>query len=136
MRQRSAERFVFIWLVLIALLSSAGACGGGGDDDDDAAGDDDDNDDDNDDDAGTALTYENFAKGFFETYCLYCHVAPLDEDVPFVLDSYDAVLEQLDEIRLQAVELKSMPPDFTPGDFPTDSEREKLGEWIDAGAPE
>lgn len=133
MRPRSAERFVLIWILLIAFLSAAGACGGGvGDDDDDAMGDDDDADD----DAGTTLTYENFAKDFFETYCLHCHVAPLDEDVPFVLDSYDAVVEQLDEIREQAVELKAMPPDFTPGDFPTDSEREMLGEWIDAGAPE
>ncbi len=130
MRQRSWHRFLIVWAALVALLSAFGACGGGG-------GDDDDDDDSNaDDDGATAPTYENFAKGFFEEYCLHCHVAPLDEDVPFVLDSYDAVVEQLDEIRTQAVELKAMPPEETPGDFPTDAEREKLGEWIDAGAPE
>ncbi|MCL4235999.1 MAG: hypothetical protein KJ042_15940 [Deltaproteobacteria bacterium] len=138
MRQRSVERFGLVWILLVAFISAVGACGGGGggDDpstgsgsaDDDAAGDDEDDE--------TPLTYENFAKDFFGDYCLHCHVAPLDEDVPFVLDTYDAVVEQLDEIRIQAVELKAMPPEETPGDFPTDAEREKLGEWIDAGAPE
>jgi uncharacterized membrane protein len=95
--------------------------------------------------AGTALTYDNFAKGFMESYCTQCHSselvgtermgAPSFHD----FDSYFGIVgvaDHVDETSAggPAAMNRGMPP--AGFDAPTDAERLMLGEWIACGLPE
>ena len=88
---------------------------------------------------GTDLTYENFAQGFFEDYCLSCHSSSVTgndrndapEDVNF--DTLAGILAEADEID----SLAAAGPDSTNkempdggGAKPSDNERRQLGEWL------
>lgn len=85
------------------------------------------------------LTYENFASGFFDVYCLRCHSAGVTgllrlgapADVNY--DTYEDVSAFLDLIRDRAGTIGDMPP-FGP--FPSAEERAMLLNWIDCGAIE
>jgi len=90
-----------------------------------------------------ATTWENFAEGFFETYCWECH-GPGD-----ALRDYSVLAEVMTEansIRCGTAPVGSMlegcagePPagQFPIGtNLPADEERAMLVEWIEAGLPE
>lgn len=93
---------------------------------------------------GSTLTYDNFASGFFASYCTRCHSSTLVDDerngAPRTLN-----WDTLDDIR-------SVPPErldavaaagprransFMPPSDPVPSrlEREQLGEWLSCGTP-
>lgn len=91
----------------------------------------------------SALTYSNFAMGFFEKYCNRCHGgtvtgaarngAPADH----VFDTRADIFTNKGHIDEEAaagptVVNKAMPPS---GTAPTDAERRQLGEWLACGAP-
>ncbi|MCP4250258.1 MAG: cytochrome c [bacterium] len=88
--------------------------------------------------ACTDLTYENFAAGFFDSFCTRCHSSALSgadrNGAPAGLDwdQLDVVRENLDRIRVRATELNTMPPSEP---RPEDDERTALAEWIGCGAP-
>jgi hypothetical protein len=87
----------------------------------------------------TTDTYDNFARGFFSSYCLRCHsstlvtptermLAPpgLDWDVPASIDT--------NAMRIrQAVGVIQFMPFNEP--FPACEERRRLVNWIDVGLP-
>ncbi|MCZ7584832.1 MAG: hypothetical protein M5R36_16705 [Deltaproteobacteria bacterium] len=135
MTRRFGWYFIFAVLAAVFGIVGVSACDGGGSDDDvDELPADDDVDDD-DDGLPENPTWENFAENFFQTYCVRCHQDPPINDAEFPLETYEDVLPQLTDIKLQAVVSDEMPADDE-GPLPSDAEREKLGEWIDAGAPE
>jgi uncharacterized membrane protein len=92
---------------------------------------------------GTALTYENFAAPFMETYCTSCHSSELrgaarmgapsfhDFDTLFGIK---AVWQHVDETSAAgpAATNTGMPPESP---YPTLEERKQLGEWIACGMP-
>ena len=89
------------------------------------------------------LTYDNFGKGFFESYCLRCHSskvvgdaragAPTDHNFDTVGDAR-TVAEHIDKLAAAGPggTNTSMPP---AGSAPSEAERRKLGEWLACGAP-
>lgn len=146
---------LILLLLMVAFCLQWAACGDlnlADDDDDDTAdgtppeSDDDATTDDDaatdDDSSGTDLTWENFAEDFFHDYCRDCHRNPPEEGAPYSLETYDEVFPKIGVIRYHVVDLRDMPPleddddDDKSDDYPSDSERQKLAEWIDAGAPE
>jgi cytochrome c5 len=95
-------------------------------------------------DGGTALTYDNFAGDFFDSYCTRCHSSELmgaDRMGATVDHDFDTrngayfVSDHIDELAGSGPDATNrfMPPD---GDEPTDAERAKLSEWIACGCPE
>jgi uncharacterized membrane protein len=87
--------------------------------------------------AGTTLTYENWAQGFFGAWCQRCHGAAVEDrdGAPraYVFDTHDQVVALQDRIFLRsAAENATMPPG---PDDPPQEERDKLAEWIACGAP-
>ncbi len=81
-------------------------------------------------DGSGAVTWDGFARGFFETYCWACH-GPGDAVRDFSL---------LEEVRAEAETIAAGVGDGTfpigDGPKPTQLERERLVEWIDLGTPE
>jgi uncharacterized membrane protein len=87
---------------------------------------------------GTALTFDNWAVGFFAGYCNSCHSVNADDrkgaPVAYVFDTYDQVDALRERIFLRsAADNVSMPPG---PDDPSEEERWMLAEWIACGAPE
>ena len=90
------------------------------------------------------LTYANFGQAFFASYCQRCHAstvtgaarmgAPSDHTFDMVQD-IQLLAEHIDELAAAGPNAfnTEMPPD---GAKPTDSERNRLGEWLACGAPE
>jgi cytochrome c5 len=128
-------------LAIAALLGSALACG-----------DSHDHDDDHDESAAVGeatgatcddtLTYDNFGKEFFASYCLSCHSsklsgatarsgAPSDHNFD-TLQGIQANIDHIDETTAAGPSATNtaMPP----GGGPTLEERTKLGQWLACGA--
>ena len=96
---------------------------------------------------GSALTYDNFAAGFFTTYCTTCHAsdltgldrhgAPSDHN----FDTLQGVIDELDHVDEaaaagpDAVNTVMPPEDDAVNDVPSEEERFDLGEWLACGAP-
>lgn len=78
----------------------------------------------------SGLTYENFASGFFSSYCIRCHSQTPQNGAPFSLATYNDVFPRLSRIRVKVYVEGSMPPS-TPK--PTADERSKLNTWIQEG---
>ncbi len=91
--------------------------------------------------APLADTWENWAlPDYFQPYCIGCHPG----DSPRDFTDYDVVVENIEHIRCgSAPEVirgcdGHIEPGHLPigeGPFPTDDERWRLVEWIDAGMP-
>ena len=86
---------------------------------------------------GTELTYDNWASGFFGTWCNRCHSVNAEDrkGAPraYVFDNYDQVFALRDRIFLRSAAANDTMP---PGpDDPPEEERDKLAEWIACGAP-
>lgn len=86
---------------------------------------------------GTALTYENFGKGFIDAYCQSCHGSNADDRLgapgEYIFDTAEQVQKHADRIFARsAADNDSMPPG--PEDPPAE-ERERLAEWLACGAP-
>ena len=87
-------------------------------------------------------TYEDFAKGFAESYCTRCHSsektgderqgAPLDHD----FDTEAGFLKHADHVDERAAAgpdaVNTLMPPSNPK--PTEAERRKLGEWLACNA--
>ncbi len=93
----------------------------------------------------STVGWSNFAREFFESYCVECHDSSLRgaerQGAPSAHDFDSLVLtrtipaDHLDEVAASGplATNRSMPPtDPTP----TDEERRKLGEWLACGMPE
>jgi cytochrome c5 len=89
------------------------------------------------------LTYENFGRDFFESYCTRCHSSELSGSdrhgapVGYDWDDIEAVRAHTDLIDKMAAAgpdatNMSMPPTDP---RPTLTAREQLGEWLVCGAP-
>jgi uncharacterized membrane protein len=94
----------------------------------------------------STLTYDNFGSLFFTTYCTSCHSSDLDgidrhgAPADHNFDTLAGVLaeaEHIDEWAAAGPDVVNtfMPPS-TADDFPDESERLDLGEWLACGAPE
>ena len=93
-------------------------------------------------DAST-LTWDNFGKGFMDSYCVRCHSTTLTgaarqgahSDHNF--DSAELVSDEIDHTDEQAAAgpdaVNTRMPIGAP--TPTDAERRQLGEWLACGAP-
>ena len=92
----------------------------------------------------STLTYDGWALGFFENYCLRCHSKELGQGqrngapLNYNWDDLDSVRDHAPELDLMAaasstVVNTTMP--LTPPNPPV-SERRRLGEWLACGAPE
>lgn len=85
---------------------------------------------------GTALTYDNFGKGFLDAHCQSCHGQPTRDrnGAPASLDFHsqsDALAHKERIFARAAADNVTMPPG--PDDPPTD-ERYQLAEWLACGA--
>jgi|1186.fasta_scaffold1106416_1 hypothetical protein len=94
--------------------------------------------------SGSTLTYANFGKEFFSTYCLRCHSAnvkgaarmnaPADHNFD-TLDEIDLLSKHIDEMAAAgATQTNTTMPPSDPK--PSTADRKKLGEWIACGVPE
>ena len=91
----------------------------------------------------STLTYDNFAKDFFSSYCTRCHAtsvkgaarmgAPDDHNFE-TLDGIKEAMDHVDEVAGSGPKATNtkMPPD---GAKPSMTERQKLAEWLACGAP-
>lgn len=85
----------------------------------------------------TALTYDNFGRDFFDTWCQSCHAAAqtnrngAPDDIFF--DTRDDIYRLRTQIYSQAAGSNSSMPIGPHG--PPDSDREKLADWLACGAP-
>ena len=88
-------------------------------------------------------TWNSFAMGFMAAYCVECHTAGDPQGRDYTL--YAEVVEEAGTIRCGVTPVAL--PDCTgfppPGQFPvgngampSESERQRLVDWIDAGLPE
>ncbi len=92
----------------------------------------------------SSLTYEDFAKPFFERYCLECHSeklqgsarhgAPSDHDFDTLDDVFASNLAHIDLVAAAGPD--AINTDMPRGTrTPTEAERRRLGEWLACGAP-
>lgn len=90
-----------------------------------------------------ADTWGTFAMAFMDTYCVECHTVGDPEGRDYTL--YAEIVEEADTIRcgVTPTELPDCtgfpPPAQFPvgsGAMPTDDERQRIVDWIDAGLPE
>jgi hypothetical protein len=81
---------------------------------------------------GTTLTYDNFGKGFMESYCVRCHGGPNGYSSRAFTDVDLIRANAADIFRNAARDNVTMPPG--PDDPPKDA-RYQLGEWLSCGAP-
>ncbi|MGH7284184.1 MAG: hypothetical protein ACRELY_21875 [Polyangiaceae bacterium] len=85
----------------------------------------------------TAVTYDNFAQDFFDTWCQSCHAANqtnrngAPDDIFF--DTRDDIYRLRSQVYAQAAGTNSSMPIGAHG--PSDSDREKLADWLACGAP-
>ena len=85
----------------------------------------------------TALTYDNFGQDFFDTWCQSCHAANqtnrngAPDDIFF--DTRDDIYRLRTQVYAQAAGTNASMPIGPHG--PSDSEREKLADWLACGAP-
>ncbi len=95
-------------------------------------------------DAGAADTYGNFAQGFFTTYCVPCHSATSTDQARDYSSMADITRDHA-EIACGVATTKlagcaSFPPPrqfpIGTGAKPTDTERDRLVAWIQAGMPQ
>ena len=112
--------------VALALIGQEiGACGG--DDDGEGGGS-------NVDCATVTLTYANYGQALINQHCIACHAAtPIGNTIR--LDTLAAVKAETPGILARAVDLTAEPT--MPYLLPTlpPAEREKLGQWLECGAP-
>lgn len=93
---------------------------------------------------GEAATWTTFAMGFMESYCVSCHPNnPLSERDYTLYEEVSADAERIrcgvSPVALDGCGEGSPVPGQFPigsGPFPSDSEREALVAWIDAGMPQ
>jgi uncharacterized membrane protein len=78
----------------------------------------------------TDLTYANVNARIFSRQCIECHNSSAAE-AGIVLDHYDSVKANLEDIEQEALIEQAMPPD---GPL-SSSDQTLLRAWIDAGAP-
>jgi hypothetical protein len=89
--------------------------------------------------ADSTLSYESFARGFFQHYCLHCHSAGLTgldrngASVGVNFDMLSGIADKTELIWRQAGDGHTFMP--AAGDRPTPDERRMLGEWLACGAP-
>lgn len=86
---------------------------------------------------GTALTYDNFGRGFLAANCQTCHGQPTEDrkGAPGGYDFGSAADARRFKDRIfarAAADNTTMPPG---PDDPPAGEREKLAEWLACGAP-
>jgi hypothetical protein len=92
----------------------------------------------------STLTYESWALGFFEDYCLRCHSQELGQGerngapLSYNWDDLDRVREHIPEMDLMAAASSTVVNTTMPLSAPAPpvSERRRLGEWLACGAPE
>jgi uncharacterized membrane protein len=91
----------------------------------------------------STLTWDNFGKGFMDSYCIRCHStkltgsarqgAPNDHN----FDSVELLRDEIDHTDEQAAagpdSVNTAMPIGAP--TPTEAERRMLGEWLACGAP-
>lgn len=81
---------------------------------------------------GTALTYDNFGKGFMDSYCVSCHGGASGYSGRS-FTTVESIRAQKDRIYANSAGGNDFMP---PGpDAPPREERDKLGEWLACGAP-
>ena len=81
---------------------------------------------------GTALTYDNFGKSFFDLHCVYCH-GGANGYSSRAFTTLDSIRQQSDRIFVNAAAGNTAMP---PGpDDPSELERDQLAEWLACGAP-
>jgi cytochrome c5 len=90
----------------------------------------------------SALSYENFGRAFFESYCLRCHSAAISGSgrlAPVGRDFDDLAMIRANALYIDQFaaagpkgEQMSMPPG---AEKPTLGQRTQLGEWLACGAP-
>jgi uncharacterized membrane protein len=85
----------------------------------------------------SAITYDNFGKDFFNTWCQSCHGASVTDrngapdDIFF--DTRDDIWEQRVQVFAQAADSNASMPIGPHG--PSDADRKKLADWLACGAP-
>ncbi len=94
-------------------------------------------------DGGTALTYDEFGRPFFDDYCQRCHASTVTGGARMGAPS-TRTYDTIDDIRMQTADIderSAAGPAVINGDMPrgeprpTDEERFELGEWLACGAP-
>jgi hypothetical protein len=95
--------------------------------------------------ASPSVTYQGWARGFFESYCTRCHSSTLVTNSERQGATPHANWDDLPTIKAHISEIDAyaaggpnginrvMPPSDP---RPSDDERVKLGEWLACGAPE
>ena len=85
----------------------------------------------------SAVTYDNFGKDFFNTWCQSCHGASVidrngaPDDVFF--DTRDDIWEQRVQVFAQTADSNESMPIGPHG--PSDADRQTLADWLSCGAP-
>lgn len=81
---------------------------------------------------GTTLTYENFGKGFMDSYCVRCHGGPNGYSSR-AFTTVESIRANKDRIYANSAGDNTFMP---PGpDDPPRSERDNLANWLACGAP-
>lgn len=89
------------------------------------------------------LTYENFGRDFFDSYCTRCHSSELSGDlrldapVGYDFDTLAGIRQHLEHIDLVSAAGPKATNASMPGTnpLPTLEERTQLGKWLACGAP-
>lgn len=90
---------------------------------------------------GPPVYYCTDIKPLLDYYCVTCHGPTNQQGGNFRLDSYSAIgstpgaYSFAGEIKYRVALARTMPPPDA-GAFPSDQERQRFAEWVDAGAPE
>ena len=81
---------------------------------------------------GSTLTYENFGRGFFASYCDRCHASGIRPTINNQA-AIQAQRAKIDEVAAAGPDgvNTSMPES---GAAPSEADRRKLGEWLACGA--
>ena len=79
---------------------------------------------------GTELSYDNFARPFFDVWCMRCH----DEGPNGIyFETHEQIAARRDRVFVNAAAVNTYMP---PGpDDPSAAERDMLAEWLACGAP-
>jgi len=80
---------------------------------------------------GTDLTYDNFGKAFFSSYCDSCHAGSQKPS----LGTAAEIASWADQIYAQAGDGNSSMPPGNASAQPSVDERSNLAEWLACGAP-
>lgn len=122
------------WLLPLGLFLAVAGCGGGDEDGPPSGAVCPDN---------STLTWENFGKGFMDSYCVRCHSTKLTGDArqgapnDHNFDAVALVRDEIDHTDEQAAAgpdaVNTAMPIGSP--TPTEAERRQLGEWLACGTP-